>query len=366
MTHINTLTRGEAEMSLLTVTASIPASHIRHREDFKAFVLHEAEEWHREHLGRLYTCFDEWNDQFYGGCLVVPYLMLLEPKAPRVYGDTSSYSGWGGKTQIRLRPSLLIGTHPHVHEGDEYAEGRFRVIADVMLHEMIHQYHQEITGEIEKAFHGHGPQFRDVCNRIGAAMGSPLVRSAKKRGPDAHLPSCAQWPHNVRPPEYYLGAYVLPEPEAPQAPPGCSTCARVQELIAVAIPAVERGDAETALLLLQDIAELVAVSAGMPAGGLHMLIPVESGEEDEAEDGEDGEVEDEPDEAADMRADAPIHMGAPDASPLNGTVLVSCRTRQEARIAAAAWRAEGHAARVVRASGDEADPERPWHVVDVP
>jgi hypothetical protein len=33
----------------------------------------------------------------------------------------------------------------------------------------------------------------------------------KKRGPDKDLPSCAQWPHNVRPAGFYLGAYK-PDP----------------------------------------------------------------------------------------------------------------------------------------------------------
>ena len=33
----------------------------------------------------------------------------------------------------------------------------------------------------------------------------------KKRGKDKDLPSCAQWPHNVRPAGFYLGAYK-PDP----------------------------------------------------------------------------------------------------------------------------------------------------------
>jgi hypothetical protein len=36
------------------------------------------------------------------------------------------------------------------------------------------------------------------------------VRPAKARGKDKDLPTCAEWPHNVRPPGYYLGAYVPP------------------------------------------------------------------------------------------------------------------------------------------------------------
>jgi hypothetical protein len=75
---------------------------------------------------------------------------------------------------------------------------------------------------------------------------------------------------------------------------------------------------------------------------------------------------DEPDKAADARADAPIDTEATDESPSTGTTLESCRTRQEARVDAQMWRKKGRTVRVVRASGDEADSERPWHVVDVP
>jgi hypothetical protein len=47
-------------------------------------------------------------------------------------------------------------------------------------------------------------------------------------------------------------------------------------------------------------------------------------------------------------------------------MLESCRTRQEARVAAQRWRKKGHTVRVVHASKDEAEAERPWHVVEVP
>jgi hypothetical protein len=55
------------------------------------------------------------------------------------------------------------------------------------------------------------------------------VRAAKARGKVKDLPSCAHWPHNVRPKGYYQGAVVEeeendktpptpPEPEPPAAP----------------------------------------------------------------------------------------------------------------------------------------------------
>jgi hypothetical protein len=101
---------------------------------------------------------------------------------------------------------LWDGSHPQVRSGDEFAEGRFLILADVLLHETIHQYHDEITGQVERGYHGHGPAFRDECNRIGKALGLPPVRTSKARGPEKELPSCAHWPFNVRPEGYYRGA----------------------------------------------------------------------------------------------------------------------------------------------------------------
>jgi hypothetical protein len=76
--------------------------------------------------------------------------------------------------------------------------------------------------------------------------------------------------------------------------------------------------------------------------------------------------EKEPDAAADAQADAPIETEATDESLFTRTVRVSCRTRQEARIAAHMWREQGRTVRVVHVANDAAETERPWHVVEVP
>jgi hypothetical protein len=94
--------------------------------------------------------------------------------------------------------------------GDEYAEGRMRFVEDVLLHESVHQYCEEALHEGEASYKGHGPVFARECNRIGAALGLPPVRLAKRRGPNKHLPNCADWPWNVRPADYYLGALADP------------------------------------------------------------------------------------------------------------------------------------------------------------
>jgi hypothetical protein len=69
------------------------------------------------------------------------------------------------------------------------------------------------------------------------------VRSAKRRGPDKDRPSCAQWPHNVRPLDYYLGAVVEPTPEPPtppKPPKACDTCEAVSPLIDEALAQLRR------------------------------------------------------------------------------------------------------------------------------
>jgi hypothetical protein len=185
--------------------APIPEEALRHREDFRRYVLDRAEAWHREHLGRLYESWDGWNAAHFEGKLRSPYILLNEPSNPRRLGDCGPISGFGGLSQIRIRPSLLRGTHPMVLRGMRDDEGLSRFAADVLLHEMIHQWAQEVSGEREQAYHGHGPAFRDHCNRIGAVLGLPPVRCSKARGSDKELESCSHWPHVVRPSNYYRG-----------------------------------------------------------------------------------------------------------------------------------------------------------------
>jgi hypothetical protein len=181
---------------------------IAHRKGFWEFVETHGELWHKQHLGRLLERWRQWNQEHYASTLIPPYMLLNEPVAPNVYGDCARLSGFGGRSQIRIRPSLLVGTHPDMRRGDDYAEGRSLFTDDVLLHEMIHQWQQEVVGNPEGAYHGHGPLFRDKANEIGERLGLPRVRTSKDRGKkDKSLPSCSQWPHNVRPDEYYQGAY---------------------------------------------------------------------------------------------------------------------------------------------------------------
>lgn len=181
-----------------------------HREECWDFILHDAEPWHREHLTKLARLWDHWNREFFDGSFKArPHILLASTCHPDAYGDYARTGGWGGKAQIRIRKSLLRGTHPHVRAGDEFAKGRFLFVADVLLHECIHQYQHEILGiERSNSYIAHGPTFRDMANGIGQKLGLPPVRASRNRGKDAGLPSCSYWPHCVRPDGYYQGAYV--------------------------------------------------------------------------------------------------------------------------------------------------------------
>jgi len=195
---------------VMTIIAPAPlsAADINHRRQFEQFVLGDAAEWHREHLGDLYKFWNSWNEEFFESKMQPPYILLATPSCTRAEGDCAMRSGFGGLSQIRIRPSLVTGTHPRLLPGHTL-EGRRRYVRDVLLHEMIHQWQQERTGILERSYHGHGPSFRDKCNEIGRKMGLPPV-GTKTRGGVLTLPNCAHWPSNVRPTGYYLGAMEEP------------------------------------------------------------------------------------------------------------------------------------------------------------
>jgi len=153
--------------------APLGAAAVAHREAFRAYVLDEADPWHRAHLGRLYALWEEWNATHFAAAMVAPYLLLNEPMAPNVYGDCGPVSGFGGRSQIRLRPSLLRGTHPDVRPGVDFAAGRFAFVADVLLHEMVHQWQQEVSGAWDR------PPRRPCWTPKSSAGGTRQTRSKR-------------------------------------------------------------------------------------------------------------------------------------------------------------------------------------------
>ena len=246
--------------------APLSAADIVHRRQFEQFVLDDAAPWHREHLGDIYNFWNNWNDEFFDAEMLSPYIVLSAPSSPRAEGDCAAVSGFGGRSQIRIRPSLLTGTYPRLRRGHT-AEGRRLYVLDVLLHEMIHQWQQEVTGIVERSYHGHGPSFRDKCNEIDAKLGLPPVGLKTRRG-TLTLPNCAHWPSNVRPTGYYLGAMEEPRevvtvepsrggladagplPEAPGSP--LSRTAMIALIARVALRVLNPPELDELMVLLEN------------------------------------------------------------------------------------------------------------------
>jgi len=66
------------------------------------------------------------------------------------------------------------------------------------MHEMVHQWFQEVVPDRDSSVSCHGDDFCSKCNEIGTLLRLLPVRSAA--GPDglSELPSCVFWPHNAR------------------------------------------------------------------------------------------------------------------------------------------------------------------------
>lgn len=196
-----------------------------HRRAFMSYCVSSAEEHYKRFLRVLYAHFEQWNKDYFYAQLFPPHFLMLEPKSPKAEGDYSPRSGWGSKSQIRIRPSFFDGMHPHLINGSRNEEGIQRYWLDIALHEMVHLYCHEILNEPEKAEKGHGIVFAQECTRIGAFMGLPPVGPVRKKLNKQGLITCGRWPSNVRPGDYYLGAYrpdLAPRRKkgTPAVPPG--------------------------------------------------------------------------------------------------------------------------------------------------
>jgi hypothetical protein len=140
--------------------------------------------------------------------MVPSLIQLTDPGQTHSYGCCTNFSGLAGiHSAIKIRRSILDGTLRDLKHGNKSPDGLRRFLEDVLLHEMIHQWHHEVTGHSDESYSGHGPAFSAKANEIGAKLGLPPVRRTCKSR-DGKEPSPSQWPHDVRPEGYYLGAHV--------------------------------------------------------------------------------------------------------------------------------------------------------------
>src|SRR5215212_949713 len=165
---------------------------------------------------RLYDLWEEWNEEFFEGRMVPSLIQLTDPGQTHRYGCCTTFSGLAGiRSAIKIRPSILAGTLRDLKHGSRNKQGLRRFLEDVLLHEMIHQWHREVTGQDDASYSGHGPAFSAKANEIGARLGLPIVRRTCKSR-DGKEPSPSQWPHDVRPDGYYLGAHVPSRMDKPK------------------------------------------------------------------------------------------------------------------------------------------------------
>ena len=199
------MTRSVTASRVILADPAVPQSVAGHRTDYWAWVEQHAEEYKRRLLLGLRDYWRDCNRDYFDGRMLEPYITLTEPSAPQIYGQCCPVSSWGSRLEIRLRPSLLAGTHPHLLGAKQIHRERFTY--DVLLHEIVHQHVREHEPDVdESSYHGHGPVFTDHCNRIGALLGLPEVVVRNRKG-KPRRPKSAQWPHCVMPPERYGDRY---------------------------------------------------------------------------------------------------------------------------------------------------------------
>ena len=214
--------------------------------------------WQCHDLG-IFRTHKEADGKDHGRLLTEPHLTIgFCP--PRALGYCRRIADHGGFMQITIRTSLFDGTYSGIHKKWYVSPGVKRLVDDILLHEMVHQYHFEITGTHELKQGGHGKKFRDTCNQISEALFIPesqwiddgrvhklspegqfgprinedwKVYVRRRGSKDTHKRVANHWPMNIRPDDYY-GPDVEPrcwvKPEKPRHIP--TWCMVFENLVA--------------------------------------------------------------------------------------------------------------------------------------
>jgi hypothetical protein len=177
---------------------------VQERHDYALFVSQHAVEDYRSPLAELYARWRGFNQQFFGGQMVEPHLVLGRT-APRSLGQCSRTTGYGGMVQISFNARLVFGTNKEWVVQPWPAEGARRFLEDLLLRLTVRQLILEAHDEDESGYQGFGPLFVAQANRIGATLGLAEV-VCRRRGPGDTRPVASGWPHCVRPAGYYAGA----------------------------------------------------------------------------------------------------------------------------------------------------------------
>jgi hypothetical protein len=182
------------------------SKNIEHKKEFKQFVINESDEHYRIILGDLYSSWDKYNNEFFKSEFNTPPYITLS--APRYMGHLGAYktiSDFGGRSHIKIRHALLGDGHPRTKNMTD--KGKQRFVRDVLLHQMVHQYLDEILGLDPKLVQLHTGVFITKCNEIGEKLNLVSVGPPNQPKSGPKLPSAIYWPNIVRPYGYYGGEY---------------------------------------------------------------------------------------------------------------------------------------------------------------
>jgi len=133
----------------------------------------------------VYRAFEEYNREHFDGSLQPSMILITQPSSPRTLGDYVPRDTHGIPSRIRIAPRCTrVG---------------LLYVLDVLLHEMVHAWQEEVIGDTELGYAGHGPRFAKRCNEIGWTIGLEQVAPKGRGG----LAKATLWPMCVRPPGYY-------------------------------------------------------------------------------------------------------------------------------------------------------------------
>jgi len=104
---------------------TLTPADIKHRQEFKDFVIAHADAVYKPILRQLYGLWEAHTKELLKEPMIPPYIMLSSPSRPQALGDFSPVSGFGGHSQIMIRPTLLTGHHKALRKGERYAKEGF-------------------------------------------------------------------------------------------------------------------------------------------------------------------------------------------------------------------------------------------------
>ncbi|MGH3569956.1 MAG: hypothetical protein ACRDRH_28885 [Pseudonocardia sp.] len=156
---------------------------------------------------RLLDHWERLNRDHFHRRLTRPHIRFATPAVAHALASYTPRRADGRLPKITIDHHLLDGTHPLV-DPDAPLDGRWRLTADVLHHEVVHAAQDHlIAGHPHRATHwDHGALFCKLADRVGHTLGLPPVA-------DPH-----GWPCNRRDPTYYLGA-LRPWRPGPTDPP---------------------------------------------------------------------------------------------------------------------------------------------------